>query len=416
MSQQFTSTAVNGTPPYMYQWYFDGSPVSTTKNWAYKSTALSVGKHTVYLIVTDSVNFAVRSSNATIIVNPPLMASIMPASTAIDLGLSALLKANVTGGMPSYSYQWYVNSALVPSATESTYNFTSSSTGSYSIMLQATDSFGFKASGTATVTVNPLPIVTITPSSVSIPLGQHQTFNATTTYGTSPYSYVWYASGLLTGTGGSKIVFKQVGTGSSFVFSPPSISGYYKLYAVVTDALGMNATSNTAIINGHDVAVTHVASFKTVVDKGYTFNISLGLADFGYYGETFKVTAYANTTGLTSFNVTLNSGMNTTVTLKVNSTGLNYGYYKISAYAWPVTGEVNTSNNYLTNSTRITLTIPGDVNGDGIVNIKDAALINASWGLTVPPANPNLDINNDGIINIKDAAIVGANWGNSIVL
>jgi hypothetical protein len=56
------------------------------------------------------------------------------------------------------------------------------------------------------------------------------------------------------------------------------------------------------------------------------------------------------------------------------------------------------------------LSLSGDINGDGIVNIKDASFLGANWGKTVPPAPPNVDINGDGIINIKDAAIIGMNW------
>lgn len=53
---------------------------------------------------------------------------------------------------------------------------------------------------------------------------------------------------------------------------------------------------------------------------------------------------------------------------------------------------------------------PGDINGNGAVDVSDAALLGFYWQKTVPPAPPNVDINDDGIINISDAAIIGANW------
>jgi hypothetical protein len=52
----------------------------------------------------------------------------------------------------------------------------------------------------------------------------------------------------------------------------------------------------------------------------------------------------------------------------------------------------------------------GDINDDGIVNIKDATQIGLYWMQTVSPAPANVDINGDGIVNIKDATIVGINW------
>jgi plastocyanin len=56
------------------------------------------------------------------------------------------------------------------------------------------------------------------------------------------------------------------------------------------------------------------------------------------------------------------------------------------------------------------VTIPGDINGDGIVDISDAALIGVNWQKTVPPAPVLADFNGDGIIDISDAAIVGIHW------
>ncbi len=50
--------------------------------------------------------------------------------------------------------------------------------------------------------------------------------------------------------------------------------------------------------------------------------------------------------------------------------------------------------------------IPGDVNGDGIVNSQDLAIISASWGSNYGPA----DLNGDGIVNSQDLAIVSSDW------
>lgn len=59
-------------------------------------------------------------------------------------------------------------------------------------------------------------------------------------------------------------------------------------------------------------------------------------------------------------------------------------------------------------------TIPGDVNGDGVVNVSDAASVSAHW-YPGPPRGPlgygrEADINLDEIVDIGDAALVSANW------
>lgn len=73
-----------------------------------------------------------------------------------------------------------------------------------------------------------------------------------------------------------------------------------------------------------------------------------------------------------------------------------------------------TDNSGLTNSTsqKVIIWIAGDANGDGIVNIIDAALIGLNWG----SAEPCPDLNNDGKVNIIDAAIIGLNWGRVAVI
>jgi hypothetical protein len=69
--------------------------------------------------------------------------------------------------------------------------------------------------------------------------------------------------------------------------------------------------------------------------------------------------------------------------------------------------------------------IPGDVGGDGKVDIKDATLVGIHWHHRLPPTYPNphpndpvklaqcrsADINGDCIVDIKDASMVGAYWG-----
>lgn len=54
--------------------------------------------------------------------------------------------------------------------------------------------------------------------------------------------------------------------------------------------------------------------------------------------------------------------------------------------------------------------IPGDNNGDGIVNSRDFAPIAAYWLQTVPPAPAYADIDGDGFINSHDYGPIAAYW------
>jgi hypothetical protein len=58
-------------------------------------------------------------------------------------------------------------------------------------------------------------------------------------------------------------------------------------------------------------------------------------------------------------------------------------------------------------------TIPGDINGDGVVDILDAIKLSLAFGLTLtsPRWNPYADLNSDGVVNILDAIILANHFG-----
>jgi hypothetical protein len=82
--------------------------------------------------------------------------------------------------------------------------------------------------------------------------------------------------------------------------------------------------------------------------------------------------------------------------------------YTITANATIPTGETNPQNEHYSIIARVKG--PGDINGDGVVNIFDLGFITGNWLETVPPANPQADINRDGVVNIFDLGFITANW------
>jgi hypothetical protein len=55
--------------------------------------------------------------------------------------------------------------------------------------------------------------------------------------------------------------------------------------------------------------------------------------------------------------------------------------------------------------------MPGDANGDGVVNIADLGVLAANWQQPVDGGHAQADFNGDGVVNIADLAILAANWG-----
>jgi len=162
----------------------------------------------------------------------------------------------------------------------------------------------------------------------------------------------------------------------------------------------------------HDIAITNVTLIKTVVGQGYRMNVNVTVVNQGDYTETFNVTLYANTTTIETREITLTNLNSTTITYTWNTTDYAKGNYTISAYAWPVPGETETGDNSLVDGW-ILVTMPGDVNGDGLVDIFDCVTIALAYSSTPndPNWSPNADITNDNLVDIFDLVIVALHFG-----
>jgi hypothetical protein len=156
--------------------------------------------------------------------------------------------------------------------------------------------------------------------------------------------------------------------------------------------------------------------------------LTVAVADLGDYPETFNLTVYATifivqqnvTLQIASQNITLSSGNSKTITFTWNTTGFVYGNYTISAYAWPVPNETNTANNNCTGGV-VTVTIPGDINGDFKVGLSDLGILAKAYNSHVanyhyqgepvsPYWNPNADINNDCAVGLSELGILAKHF------
>ncbi len=65
---------------------------------------------------------------------------------------------------------------------------------------------------------------------------------------------------------------------------------------------------------------------------------------------------------------------------------------------------------------KISSSLLGDINGDGIVDYRDLAILGSSYGRSrgEPGYKDGADLNNDGIVDYRDLAILGANYGRSV--
>jgi parallel beta-helix repeat protein len=174
----------------------------------------------------------------------------------------------------------------------------------------------------------------------------------------------------------------------------------------------------------HDIGVTALISSKTVVGQGYSVSINGMLFNYGNETENLDIIVYANTTILTTFTSIALTGKNyAIITFTWNTSGFVKGNYTIWAYASPVEGETDTTDNTFVDGFVIVAMI-GDITGpngwpDGKCDIRDVARVAILFGVNYPDPkyNPNYDITGpirglaDGKIDIRDVATVAKQFG-----
>jgi hypothetical protein len=199
--------------------------------------------------------------------------------------------------------------------------------------------------------------------------------------------------------------------------SPYGFAAFWPQNATVYDGVPIQAVPATwgnVTLAVHNVAVTDITPFKTVIGQGYAGNMSVTTANSGDYGESFNTVAYANQTIIAAFmNTTLASGNSTILTLTWNTTTASYGTYEISAIAGQVPGETDIADNNYTCPVLVHVGVPGDISGptqgayDGTCNMRDItyAILLFNTNPSSPNWKPNADINNDGTVNMRDIQI-----------
>jgi outer membrane protein assembly factor BamB len=167
---------------------------------------------------------------------------------------------------------------------------------------------------------------------------------------------------------------------------------------------------------------------KNLIGEGYGVTIYAFIKNKSNFTESnVQVTFYWSNS--THFNQTIGSvimpELQASTSIVVNITwtaNVAYGKYTISAYVWPVFGEVETADN-LYNYGVTEVVISGDVTSktanipDGKVDMRDIGAICNLFGTTPSSTNwdPNKDINNDGVINMRDIGIACENYGKSAI-
>lgn len=147
------------------------------------------------------------------------------------------------------------------------------------------------------------------------------------------------------------------------------------------------------------IAIVDASCSKTVISQGYDVEVSFIVENKGDFTLTFDIDVYCNTTILETDPVTLSPNAQTAMSYTWTTADWNKGNFTISVgnclISW------------------LFVTIPGDIDGDHKVDMRDIGVAARAFGSTPddPKWSPNADINNDGRIDMRDLGIAARNFG-----
>jgi len=167
----------------------------------------------------------------------------------------------------------------------------------------------------------------------------------------------------------------------------------------------------------HDIAVTGCSTSTNATYVGRLVDVSVTVENKGNVAENITVKVYADSQLIATLSISLNPNETVTLTATWNTSSWmpSLKPYQLKAEAEAVPYEVSLENNVFTDG-NVTLKIVGDVNGDGIVDIKDLELWDAAFGSKPGDSNWNLqaDINGDNIVDKEDGILIILNYKSSL--
>jgi len=218
----------------------------------------------------------------------------------------------------------------------------------------------------------------------------------------------------------------NVETTLTFTWNTSGVSdGIYKIKGEATFVPDEFNTTDNVYIDGtvevstriRDLAILSVTVNPNITYVGWPVNITVVAENQGMDPENFEVSVYWNDTQLIgnpqtvtnlapTTKITLTFTWNTSNTLECNK-------YKISAEAtlipeFPI--DIDTDDNKLDDG-YVKIKHMGDVNSDGVVDMRDMQIIVIAFGSYIghPRWNPEADLNRDSKVDIVDLAMVVSN-------
>jgi hypothetical protein len=162
-----------------------------------------------------------------------------------------------------------------------------------------------------------------------------------------------------------------------------------------------------------DIAVTNVTTDMPIAYQGWNVTVNVTVKNNGNMTETFDIHFYFDANlGQTTTVVNLVPDEVRIVPMKWNTSTVQPCHnYTISATADPLPFEMNLADNNFTDG-NVKIRFMGDANGDGVVDMKDIALLIQVF--QARPGKPNwdplYDLDQNGVVDMRDIVTAIMNY------
>ena len=231
-----------------YQWQFNGANLPGASTNPLQLDSVTTNNTGNYRVIITNALGSVTSQVATLTVGGSPAILTQPQSQSVIQGNDAPLSVVADGTAP-LAYQWWLNAASLPDATNSSYTVAHAQpadAGNYSVVL--TNLYGSVTSSPALLTVLVPPAINSQPQSVSTNSGNTVRFSVTVT-GTPPLTNRWWRfDGVTNIAVGSAVSSNTSPVTFTLTLSNVSTNNAGSYFASVSNSVGW-ATSSSATLS-----------------------------------------------------------------------------------------------------------------------------------------------------------------------
>jgi PKD repeat protein len=402
-----------------YDWDFGDNTTATELTSAMTAhTYLNDGPYEVNLTVTTTDGRtgstagelqvgSIPTATFTYLVNGIPSSKILPNTDEVTFNASESTAPD--GTIVIYRWDFGDNSTFTSSDAIALHKFLVR--GVYNVSLMVVDNNGLHDTETASLQVGNPPTASFTWAPTSPVVGETVSFSASSTaeLGTSIARYRWdFGEGL-----------KAQETSSLTTNHIYVSEGNWTCDLTVYDTDGLHASYDKTITVEFS-AVRDLTTQKTLIGRGYNDSLSVTLQipwyvfiATGNVNETIDLTFYANSTIISSESILLEqSNWTDVLPLRItwNPEGFAYGDYTLSAQAI-VRGPGNMNSSTLCD-VPVHVGVPGDINNDNTVNMKDVnkAVYSFNSRSGTYRWDSNADVDGNGRIDMRDILIIVLNF------